>query len=87
MPSSSNIVEIDNFRSTNVQQSKQEMIDDIGARAFLFMRDEAEAMKLPVKEVLTEHMLGLAMVIESVEGSEEARVILADIARKLGRES
>lgn len=85
MPSSSNIVEINDFRSADVQQSKQEMIDDIGAKAFVFMRDEAEAMNLPVREVLTEHMLGLAMVIESVEGSEEARIILADIARKLGR--
>ena len=84
MSSNSNVIEINDFRPEE-PKSEQEQIDDIGARAFLFMRDEAEAMNLPVKKVLTEHMLGLAMLIESVEGSEEARLVLSELVNKLSR--
>ncbi|MGK0440883.1 MAG: hypothetical protein ACJA0N_000678 [Pseudohongiellaceae bacterium] len=83
MPSTSNVVNIENFRSSSPEPTQQELIDDIGAKAFMFMRGQAAAANLPVKEVLTEHMLGLMMVIESVEGSEEARRVLSEITDKL----
>ena len=84
MPTS-NIVEINEFRQPQQPASQQEIVDDIGARAFVAMRNEAEAAGIPVKTVLVEHMLGLAMVIEAVESSEEARRILAEIESKLSR--
>ena len=83
MPSTSNVVEIQNFRRPSEESTTQELIDDIGARAFLFIRDEAEAMNIPVKDVIAEHMLGLTMVIESVEGCQEARRLLAELESKL----
>ncbi|WP_019528108.1 hypothetical protein [Dasania marina] len=83
MPPISNVVEIEHFRHSDATMTEQEQIDDIGASAFLLLRDRAEAQRLSVKQVIAEHILGLAMVIESVEGGEEVRRLLADIESKL----
>ncbi len=74
-----NIVQLNRFK----RDSQQEIIDDIGARAFLFIRDEAEAMGVPIKDVIVEHMLGLALVMSSVEGEEEARQVLKRVSAQL----
>jgi len=81
MKSTDNIVRIDAFK----QSSEQDIIDDIGARAFLFLRDEAEEKGVPVKEVIVEHMLGMALVVEAVDGTDEATILLELISKRLGQ--
>ncbi len=80
MQSTDNIVQLDDFK----RESQQEIVDDIGAKAFLFLRDAAEEMGVPVKEVITEHMLGLALVMSAVEGTDEAKAALKRIEEQLG---
>ena len=79
MPSSSNIVQLNQVK----RDSQQEIVDDIGARAFLFLRDAAEEMGVPIKEVIVEHMLGLALVMSSVEGQDTAQAVLKNISEQL----
>jgi hypothetical protein len=79
MTSVDNVISLADFRSTGTR----ELIDDISARAFLFLRDEAEAMSLPMHAVIAEHMLGMALVVEAVEGSAAAKRLLACVADKL----
>ena len=79
MQSTDNIVRLDNAR----RASNQEIIDDIGARAFLFIRDAAEEMDIPIKDVIIEHMRGMAMVMGAVEGEAEAQSVLQDISLQL----
>ena len=83
MPSNSNVVEIDTFRRNLDHSTEQEVIDDIGGRAFIFMRDEADAAGVPVRDVIAEHMLGLIMVVESVEGTSAARRLLSELEGNL----
>ena len=83
MPSTNNVIQIDSFKRTNDALTQQEQIDDIGARAFLLIRNEAQEMGLSIKKVIAEHMLGLTMVIESVEGSVKAKELLTDLESKL----
>jgi len=66
-------------------QALQAIIDDIGARAFVYLREAAEAAGVPVQAVLAEHMLGLALVMESVEGTPATRQLLGRIDDRLGR--
>ncbi|ARN73562.1 hypothetical protein [Oceanicoccus sagamiensis] len=80
MQSTDNVVQLDNFKRDN----QQEIVDDIGAKAFLFLRDAAEEMGVPVKQVITEHMLGLALVMSAVEGTAEAKATLRKIEAQLG---
>jgi hypothetical protein len=80
MSSASNVISF----HTAKQTTEQELIDDIGARAFMFVRDEAAAQNLPIGRVIMEHMLGMAMVVEAVEGTEKAQELLAIISDKLG---
>ena len=79
MQTTGNVVDLDQFK----RQSTQELIDDIGARAFLFLRDAADELDLPIKDVIVEHMLGLALVMTAVEGKEEAQRVLNQIAQQL----
>lgn len=79
MKTTNNVVNLNSFK----RSSQQELIDDIGARAFLLIRNEAEALGIPVRDVITEHMLGMALVIESVEGTESAQHVLNSIDDKL----
>ena len=79
MPSADNVIELNDFRRDN----QQEIIDDIGARAFLFLRDAAEEQNIPIKSVMVEHMVGLMMVMGAVEGKDEARRVLAQIGDKI----
>lgn len=70
--------------SETLQQSEiQEVIDDIGAKAFLFMRDASEEVGVPIKDVIVEHMKGLAMVMAAVEGEQEVLDVLATISQQL----
>ncbi len=73
------VIDIRQYRDA----SQQAIIDDISAQAFLFLRSEAESHNLPMKSVLLEHLLGIALVIKAVEGTDEARDILADISEQL----
>ena len=79
MPSADNVIELNDFRRDN----QQEIIDDIGARAFLFLRDAAEEQNIPIKSVMVEHMVGLMMVMGAVEGKDEARRVLTQIGDKI----
>lgn len=79
MPSANNVIELNDFRRDN----QQEIIDDIGARAFLFLRDAAEEQNIPIKSVMVEHMVGLMMVMGAVEGKDEARRVLTQIGDKI----
>jgi hypothetical protein len=79
MQLSNNVVRLENFK----RNSNQEIVDDIGARAFLFLRDAAEEMGVPIKEVIIEHMMGLALVMSAVEGEEEAQRVLNLIGKQL----
>lgn len=85
MPILSNVIALDDYKRANETLSQQEKIDDIGARAFVFLRNESEALGLSVRDVINEHMLGLAMVVESVEGTEQAKYLLAHINEQLGK--
>ena len=79
MPSADNVIELSDFRRDN----QQEIIDDIGARAFLFLRDAAEEQDIPIKSVMVEHMVGLMMVMGAVEGKDEARRVLTQIGDQI----
>lgn len=79
MTTRNNVIALDNFR----RESQQDIIDDIGARAFMFLREEAQRLDVPTRDVLIEHLYGLAMVIKAVEGEEAAQGILAQIAEQL----
>jgi cell fate regulator YaaT (PSP1 superfamily) len=79
MQRTENVVNLAAYRD-NV---RQELVDDISARAFLYLRDEAEAHGLSVSQVIAEHMLGLALVVEAVEGTEQARELLDAVSDKL----
>lgn len=80
MSSASNIIRLADYRKSDMQET----IDDISARAFLFLRDAAEAEDAPMYAVIAEHMLGMALVVEAVEGSDAAKDLLAAITSKLG---
>ena len=75
----SNVVSIDRAKSP----SQQELIDDVGAQAFVFLRDSALELDLPIKDVIVEHMAGLAMVMRSVEGLQETRKVMDYIGDQL----
>ena len=79
MSSASNVINLAEYRETNTR----ELIDDISARAFLFLRDEAEVEGVPMSAVVAEHMYGMALVVQAVEGKAAARNLLAAIAEKL----
>ena len=79
MSSAGNVINLSEYRETNIR----ELIDDISARAFLFLRDEAEAEDLPMSAVVAEHMLGMALVMQAVEGKAAAKNLLESITAKL----
>ena len=79
MPTTNNVVDLNNFK----RESTQEIIDDIGARAFLFLRDAADEMEVSIKDVIVEHMLGLSLVMTAVEGKAETKRVLDNIVRQL----
>lgn len=79
MSSAGNVINLANYRET----SARELIDDISARAFLFLRDEAEAESVPMSAVVAEHMYGMALVMQAVEGKEVVRNLLSTILDKL----
>lgn len=79
MQPTDNVVNFQNFQRVN----RQNDIDDIGARAFVFIRDRAEEMELPIRDVIVEHILGLSKVMAAVEGTEEAQSTLGKISELL----
>ena len=81
MSSSGNVINLAEYRSADTR----EIIDDISARAFLYLRDEAQAEDVPMYAVIAEHMLGMALVVQAVEGSNAARELLQTIAAKLNQ--
>lgn len=79
MNTQGNVVQLKHYQ----EASKQAVLDDISAQAFMFLREEAQSNNVPIKAVLLEHLLGLALVIKAVEGADESERILHDIAQKL----
>ena len=80
MQDANNVIDLQAFKRCNTQ----ELMDDIGARAYLFLRDQAKANDLELSQVIAEHMLGLSLVLEAVEGPDAARHVLQDIQSKIG---
>lgn len=80
MPTADNVTHIKGYRLSD----RQQIIDDIGARAFLFLHDSAEEMGVPMREVVVEHMLGLALVMSSIEGEDQTRDLLEHICQRIG---
>jgi len=76
MCSADNVTHIKGYANAD----RQKIIDDIGARAFLFLRDSAEEMGIPIKDLVAEHMLGMALVMSSVEGSDQTKELLQHIS-------
>jgi hypothetical protein len=81
MASGGNVINLAEYRNTDTR----EIIDDISARAFLYLRDEAEAEDVPMYAVIAEHMLGMALVVQAVEGSNAARDLLNSVIAKLNK--
>lgn len=81
MSSASNVIDLAQYRSI----TQREIIDDISARAFLFLRDEAADQNVPMSAVIAEHLLGISLVVEAVEGTAAAQGLLAAVAEKLGK--
>jgi hypothetical protein len=79
MSSANNVISLADYRKPGMQ----EIIDDISARAFLYLRDSAEAEEAPMYAVIAEHILGMALVVQAVEGSAAAKDLLAAVAAKL----
>lgn len=79
MQPTNKVVSLTDFK----RQSTQELIDDVGARAFLFLRDAADELGLPMKDVIVEHMLGLSLVMAAVEGKQETQKVLEQITKQL----
>lgn len=67
--------------------TQQAALDDISAQAFMFLREQAQENKLPMRDVLMEHLLGIALVIKAVEGQEESARVLTDIAQQINGET
>lgn len=79
MSTQGNVVHLKSFK----EASQQAVLDDISAQAFMFLREEAQSNNVPMKAVLLEHLLGLALVIKAVEGADESARILHDISRQI----
>jgi len=87
MGTASNVTHIDEYRRRDSEAViLQDLVDDISARTFLFLRDEAAAAGVPIPSVIAEHLLGIALVVESVEGTESAKALLAAVNERLGIE-
>ncbi len=79
MQKNGNIVSLKNFQTA----SRQAALDDISAQAFMFLREQAHENKLPMRDVLLEHLLGIALVIKAVEGQDESARVLREIAQQI----
>lgn len=77
-----NVVSLKNYQ----EASRQAVLDDISAQAFMFLREEAHNNNLPMKSVLLEHLLGIALVIKAVEGADEAANLLSQISQQITAE-
>lgn len=85
MSTACTVIDLAAYRSRTADaHSEQELIDDISARAFLYLRDEAEANGIAVPNLIAEHMLGMALVVEAVEGTDAAQALLTAISERLG---
>lgn len=82
MSNSDKVLQLDPLRSFR-QLGRQEIIDDIGARAFLLIKQEAEANGLSIRDVLLEHLLGIGLVMASVEGEQETERLFNHIGKQI----
>lgn len=83
MQKNGNVVSLKKFQTA----TQQAALDDISAQAFMFLREQAQENKLPMREVLMEHLLGIALVIKAVEGQEESARVLTSIAQQINGET
>lgn len=81
MPTPDNVIKLDSFRA----DSQQAVVDDISARAFIYLREAAEAAGISIKTMLSEHLLGITLVVEAVEGTTAAQQLLAAVGSRLGQ--
>lgn len=79
MATNGNVIYLERYRA----ESQQELIDDISARAFLFLRDEAQANGVAMQSVIAEHLLGVALVVRAVEGTDAATQLLSLVSERL----
>ncbi len=74
-----NIVDLEQYQKAN----QQALLDDISAQAFVFLREQAQEYDIPMKALLLEHLLGIALVIKAVEGHQESARILRDLSDQI----
>jgi hypothetical protein len=63
--------------------SREQVIDDICAKGFMFIRDSAAIQGVPLKSLMAEHILGMMLMVRAVEGEDEAQRILALVSEKI----
>lgn len=74
-----NVINLEQYQKA----TQQALVDDISAQAFVFLREQAQENAIPMKYVLLEHLLGIALVIKAVEGHEESARILRELAEQI----
>jgi len=79
MPTSDNVIVLSDFKG----EVQRQAIEQLGAQAFVFLRDSAEHQGLPVSEVISEHLLGLSQVMAAVEGHDAVRATLENIIEQI----
>ena len=77
--SEENVVSLKQYQKA----TQQALLDDISAQAFVFLREQAQEHGIPMKSVLLEHLLGIALVVKAVEGHEESARILRELAEQI----
>lgn len=79
MYNSANVISLEQYQ----KESQQALLDDVSAQTFMFLREQAQEHGLPMKAVLLEHLLGIALVIKAVEGKDAAAGILRKLSHQL----
>jgi len=74
-----NVTVLSDFKA----EAQRQAIDELGAEAFVLLREGAQQQGLPFKEVISEHLLGLSQVMAAVEGADAARSALKNILEQI----
>lgn len=79
MAISEKVVDLTQQRGMN----REDVIDDICAKGFMFIRDSAAIQGVPLKGLMAEHILGMMLMVRAVEGEDEAQRLLALVSEKI----
>ena len=84
MQQTDNVIDMASYRNQPQPQDHQQLVDEIGARAYSVLHEEALKHGLNLSEVIAEQLLGLSLVMEEVEGADTVKETLSIIANKVG---